>query len=126
MVTITHGDLNELTLAGAFGQTAGGFGQAQAPYIAQRQLQTQASIANTNARAGIIGAGVGAVGSVFSDENLKRDAIMISVLPSGIPVYDFEYDNERRIGVFASDVEQVAPGLVSERFGYKMVQYEDL
>lgn len=130
----TMGD--PLALAGAFGQTAGGYGQAQAPYIAQRQLQTQASASNSSSFASILGAGIGAAGSIFgsaggsaflfSDERLKGDAIIISVRPDGIPVYEYDMDGERRIGVFASDVEAVLPWAVGERMGYKTVNYEAL
>jgi len=116
-----------LTFAGAFGQTAAGYGKAQEPYIQQRQMQLQASIANSQSRASMFGAGIGLIGSLFSDERLKSNAIKIGSLePYDIPIYEFEYDGDRYIGVFASDAEVVAPGAVGERFGYKTVQYEDL
>jgi hypothetical protein len=116
-----------LTFAGAFGQVAAGYGQAQQPYIQQRQMQLQASIANAQSSASIIGAGIGAIGSLFSDEDLKTNAIVIGYAdPWGIPIYEFDIGDERRIGVFASDVEDVMPGAVGERFGYRTVQYEDL
>jgi len=116
-----------LTLAGAFGQNAAGFGKAQEPYIQQRQMQLQASIANSQSRASMFGAGIGLIGSLFSDERLKSNAIVIGKLaPFDIPIYEFEYDGDRYVGVFASDAERVAPGVVGERFGYKTVQYEDL
>lgn len=116
-----------LTLAGAFGQNAAGFGKAQEPYIQQRQMQLQASIANSQSRASMFGAGIGLIGSLFSDERLKSDAIVIGKLePFGIPIYEFVYDGDRYVGVFASDAERVAPGTVGERYGYKTVQYEDL
>jgi hypothetical protein len=52
---------------------------------------------------------------------------MISTFgPLGIPIYEYEYDGELRIGVFASDVEDVMPGAVGERFGFRTVNYEDL
>jgi hypothetical protein len=123
-----------LTLAGAFGQNAQGYGQAQAPYIQQRQMQFQASASRGNNLASIIGAGVGAAGSIFgspagaaflfSDERLKSDAIPISMHHRlGIPIYEFTIDGERRIGVFASDVEAVLPTAVGKRMGYKTVDY---
>jgi len=116
-----------LTLAGAFGQTAQGYGKAQEPYIQQRQMQLQASIANQQSKASMFGAGIGLIGSLFSDERLKSRAIRISTLkPLGIPIYVYEYGGERRIGVFASDVAYVKPGAVGERLGYRTVQYEDL
>lgn len=115
-----------LTLAGAFGQTAGGFGKAQEPFIAQRQMQLQASIANAQNKASMFGAGIGMIGSLFSDERLKSDAIFIAEGPLGIPIYEFTIGGERRLGMFASDVEDVAPELVGERMGYKTVNYGEL
>lgn len=116
-----------LTFAGAFGQTAAGYGKAQEPYIQQRQMQLQASIANQQSKTSMFGAGLGLIGSLFSDERLKSDAIRIGdLMPYGIPIYEYTFDGERYIGVFASDAEMVAPGAVGERFGYKTVQYEDL
>lgn len=121
---ISLGD--QLGIAGAFGQTAAGYGNAQGPYLAQRQLQTQVGMSNASNRAQVIGAGIGAIGSIFSDETLKSNAEIISIHPSGVPIYEFTMGGERRIGVFAGDVEEVAPGLVGRRAGYKTVQYEDL
>jgi hypothetical protein len=112
-----------LTLAGAFGQTASGFGKAQEPFIAQRQMQLQASIANSQSRASMFGAGIGLIGSLFSDERLKENAIVISVRPDGIPIYAYDMDGERLIGMFAGDVEELYPHLVGERMGYKTLDY---
>jgi hypothetical protein len=112
-----------LTLAGAFGQTASGYGKAQEPYIAQRQMQLQASIANSQSRASMFGAGIGAIGALFSDKRLKANATVISVRPDGIPIYIYEMDGEMRMGMFADDVEAVYPDAVGERFGYKTLDY---
>lgn len=122
---ISTGDA--LTMAGAYGQVASGVGQAIQPYVQQRQMQMQASMANAQGRAGILGAGLGMIGSLFSDERLKSDAIRIGTLrPLGIPIYEYTMGGVRRIGVFASDVEATRPGAVGERFGYKVVNYEAL
>jgi hypothetical protein len=116
-----------LTFAGAFGQTASGFGQAQEPFIQQRQMQLNASIANAQNSAAMFGAGIGLVGSLFSDEMLKSDAVQIGVIePFLIPIYEYDMGGERYIGVFASDVQEVLPGSVGERYGYRTVQYGDL
>lgn len=112
-----------LTLAGAFGQTASGYGKAQEPYIAQRQMQLQASIASSQSKASLFGAGIGLVGSLFSDERLKAKAIVISRRPDGIPIYSYVMDGVRRIGVFAGDVQKVYPHAVGRRMGYKTVNY---
>lgn len=113
-----------LTLAGAFGQTASGFGKAQEPFIAQRQMQLQASIANSQSKASMFGAGIGAIGALFSDKRLKANAIVISIRPDGIPIYAYDMDGERRIGMYADDVEKLYPGAVGKRFGYKTLNYE--
>ena len=90
-------------------------------------MQLQASIANAQSRASMFGAGIGLVGSLFSDERLKSDAVVIARLESfGIPIYEYTYDGDRYLGVFASDVESVAPHAVGERYGYRTVQYGDL
>jgi hypothetical protein len=116
-----------LSLGGAFGQTASGFGQAQIPFIKQRELQTQAAIANAQSSAAILGAGIGAIGAIFSDERLKSNAVRISTLhPFDIPIYEYEIGGVRQIGVFASDIEEQLPGHIGERYGYKTVQYEGL
>ena len=122
---VSTGD--SLTMAGAFGQVAGGVGQAIQPYAQQRQMQMNASIANSQSRAGIIGAGIGLVGSLFSDERLKSDSVIVGrIKPLGIPIRVYTMGGVRRIGVFASDVEIVKPHAVGERMGYKTVNYEAL
>jgi len=117
-----------LTFAGAFGQTAKGYGQAQVPFIQQRQMQLQASIANAQSSAGILGAGIGAIGAFFSDDDGKADKVQISTTPDGIPVYEYTHlgTGERMIGVMASDVEKVRPWAVGERMGARVVQYRDI
>ena len=66
-----------MTFAGAFGQIAKGYGQAQVPFIQQRQMQMQASIANAQNKASMFGAGIGLVGAMFSDERLKTNLVVI-------------------------------------------------
>lgn len=126
-----------MTFAGAYGQVAGGFGQAQAPFIQQRSMQFQANQSRQNNMFGLIGAGIGAAGSImstpaagafmFSDERLKTNARPIGTHRRlGIPIYMYEIDGEERIGVFASDVQRKLPEAVAERYGYKVVNYEAL
>jgi hypothetical protein len=117
-----------LTFAGAFGQTAKGYGAAQVPFIQQRQMQTQASIANAQMGAGLLGAGIGAIGAFFSDPDGKTDMVLISHTLEGIPIY--EYTNlqtgERMIGVLSTDVEKVRPWAVYTRLGSDAVSYRDV
>lgn len=117
-----------LTFAGAFGQTARGFGQAQVPFIQQRQMQLQANVANAQSSMGMLGAGIGLIGSLFSDEEGKTDLVLVSHLPNGIPLYEYTHKGtgERMVGVLASDVEKVRPGALFHRLGSKAVSYADL
>ena len=114
-----------LTFAGAYGQIARGYGQAQVPYIQQRGLQTQASLASMQSQNALIGAGIGAIGAYFSDEDIKGDLIEISRTKEDIPIYVYTRADtgERLIGVLASDVEQVYPGAIYQKKGYEMVDY---
>jgi hypothetical protein len=126
-----------MSYAGAFGQIASGYGAAQGPYIAQRQMQMQAQQSKRSGIMGLIGAGVGAAGSIlstpaagafmFSDERLKSNAQRIGVHKRlGVPIYKFTIDGEERIGVFAGDVQNVKPELVTSRMGYRVVEYGGL
>lgn len=114
-----------LQFAGAFGQTARGYGQAQVPFLQQRGLMTQASLANMQSSNALMGAGIGAFGAMFSDEDMKGDLVQISETHEGIPIYVYtrKDTNERLIGVLASDVEYVYPGALYEKEGYEMVDY---
>jgi len=117
-----------LTFAGGFGQVANNYLRAQQPFIEQRKMQLQASIANAQNSASMFGAGIGAVGAIFSDADLKSDLEEIGVHPVGVPIYIFTRRDtgERMMGVIAQDVLQVRPWAVSERDGYLMVDYTQL
>lgn len=128
------GSGDPLTRAGAFGQVAQGYGAAQNPYVQQRQMQFQANQSRQNGIFSLIGAGIGAAGSllgtpaagaaIFSDEKLKFGARKIGTHQRlGIPIYVYEIDGQMRIGVFAGDVEQVRPEAVGRRAGYRTVDY---
>jgi len=117
-----------LTFAGAFGQTAQGYGQAQIPFIKQREMQLQASQANASRTASLFGAGIGAIGAFFSDDDGKADPVLVSKTLDGIPIYEYTHKGtgERMLGVMASDVERVHPGAVFHRLGRRAVSYEEL
>jgi hypothetical protein len=117
-----------LTFAGAQGQVANNYLRAQQPYIADRQMQLQARIATQQNRMSLFGAGIGAVGALFSDADLKKDLERIGTHPSGVPIYIFTRRDtgEKMMGVLAQDVAKVKPWLVSERDGYLMVNYSEL
>lgn len=120
-----------MTFAGAFGQTARGYGQAQSPYLQQRQMQAQASSANSDRLYKLLGAGIGAGGQIgasfaMSDPDIKDDLVHISDTLDGLPVYEYTRKDtgERMIGVLSSDVEAKMPWAVSTRGGYDVVDYE--
>ena len=117
-----------LAFTGAYGQVARGYGAAQAPFIQNRQMQFQASVANNQSRNALIGAGIGAVGAYFSDPKMKEDAIPISHTIHGIPIYLYRRKDtgEQLIGCFSTEVEEVFPGAIGHREGYDTVQYRDL
>ena len=121
-----------LTFAGAFGQIANNFGRAQVPFIQQRQMQLQGSIANAQSSSSIFGAGIGALGSIgaafFSDEDMKGDLVQIGTHPTGIPVYMYTRKDtgDLMIGVLAQDVKVKMPWAVGEKGGYLTVNYGDL
>jgi hypothetical protein len=105
-------------------ETARGFGQAQQPFIAQRQMQTQSAIANAQSRASIFGAGLGLLGAlIMSDSRVKMDARPIGhEILSGVPLYQFKYifnPDQDYIGPMAEDVLAVAPeAVVEDEQGY--------
>jgi hypothetical protein len=116
-----------LTLAEAFGNIAGGYGAAQQPFLQQRQLQTQASIANAsrpNPLAQIAGVGAGvAFSSLFSDARHKKNISPVGTdFADGIPFVEYQWDWEpddapKRMGILAQDVEKRFPSAVTEHYG---------
>jgi hypothetical protein len=54
-----------MSFAGAFGQVGQGYQAAQAPFATQRQLQAQIAAQNRQQQAGLIGAGLGAAGTII-------------------------------------------------------------
>jgi hypothetical protein len=91
-------------------------------------MQLQASIANAQSSAGLLGAGIGAIGAFFSDEEGKLDPVAVSETLDGITIYEYTHaaTGERMIGVMAGDVEKVRPGAVYNRMGYRAVNYREL
>src|SRR5262245_14329 len=117
-----------LGFGAAFGQVAKGFGQAQIPFLQDRQMRTNASIANAGIAGSIIGAGVGAIGAFFSDDDGKADPVKISETLDGIAIYEYTHKGtgERMLGVLASEVEKVRPWAVRERLGSRTVSYREV
>ncbi len=117
-----------LTMAGAHGQVARGYGAAQQPYQNQRNMQFQAANANANRSMGLVGAGIGLIGSLFSDPDMKEGLIPVGETQSGFTIYEYTRKDtgERMLGVMADEVEAVLPELVGEKGGYDVVNYGGL
>lgn len=117
-----------LTFAGGFGQTANNYLRAQQPFIENRKMQLQASVTNAQTSASMFGAGIGLVGALFSDADMKGDLVPIAEHPVGIPIYLYTRKDtgEEMIGVLAQDVQKVKPWAVGIKDGYLVVNYREL
>lgn len=76
-------------------------------------------------------AGAGALLSLFamSDERLKRDKVLLGVLPSGIQVWSYRFvgETKRKIGVMAQQVRDILPNAVIEGAdGWLRVDYSQV
>jgi hypothetical protein len=118
-----------LTFAGGFGQTANNYLRAQQPFIENRKMQLQASVTNAQTSASMFGAGIGLVGALFSDADMKGDLIQIAEhtkLKVPIYMYTRKDTGEEMIGVLAQDIQKVRPWAVGEKDGYLVVDYTEL
>jgi hypothetical protein len=123
-----------LSFASATGSNAGGYGNAQIPYIQNRQMQLNADIFNAQQQASMLG-GIGQLagslfGAVFpmSDERLKEDLEQIGFIYPGLPVYVYRYIGgvTKRLGVLAQDVLKARPSAVGWIGDYMWVRYKEL
>jgi hypothetical protein len=124
-----------LSFMSASGSTAQGYGQAQVPFIQQRQMQLNASIANAQNSMQMMG-GIGSMfGTLFgglmgmSDERVKEELEVIGWLEwLGIPIYLFKFIgvDGKRVGVLAQDVQEVYPAAVAPLDGLLHVNYHML
>lgn len=85
-------------------------------------------LANSNASmGGLFGLGSSILGGwAMSDRRLKNEINRIGELPSGLPIYEFNYvwGGNREVGVMADEVEAMMPWAVGEGpAGFKMVDY---
>lgn len=74
-----------------------------------------------------LSSGLGGIGSflgAFSDRRLKKNIKRVGEL-MGLPMYVFEYlwSPDKVVGFMADEVEKLYPDAVSEKDGYKMVNY---
>ncbi len=68
--------------------------------------------------------------AAFSDARLKRNVVRVGALPSGLPIYDFQYHFSEQIhrGVLAQEAGILFPGAIIRdgESGYLMVDYSKL
>lgn len=71
--------------------------------------------------------GLGAIGSIFSDERMKENIEAVGKLNDGQTIYryNFKGDPKTQIGLLAQEVESHKPGAVTQAKGLKMVNYKD-
>lgn len=120
-----------LGLAGAFGSSAGGYGQAQQGYQFDRQLMYDASKQNAANRTAMWTGAMEAAGTIgggyFSDRDLKENISRIGQMLEGpgIYIYSIKGDPEHRLymGVMADEVEAVRPDVIDNSMGFKTVNY---
>lgn len=79
---------------------------------------------------GLPGIGLGAqlgsgIGGLFSDRRLKTDIKKIGSAENGLSIYSYRYTfgGPTQIGYMADEVQEKFPDAVSERDGYKVVDY---
>jgi hypothetical protein len=117
-----------LTLAGAFGQNARGFGGAQEPFIQNRQMQFQGALQGAANQTKLLGAGIGLVGTLFSDAALKELGADLGKTREGVPIrlFRFKGSSTIRVGAVAQDVAALRPELVTGQPGSMRVFYGGL
>lgn len=90
--------------------------------------ESMASAAKTAGSGGILGGilkGVGVIASIFSDDDLKENPVLVSRRADGLGIYEFNYKGttQRFRGVLASEVERLYPEAVTRVDGYRAVDY---
>jgi hypothetical protein len=103
-------------------------GMAQSELAANREQQAQAKQAKMDA----VQQGISGVVSAFSDRRLKKNIEYVGDSPSGLKIYNFEYDHEEaRLlegnvyqGVMSDEVPSEA--IVTNNSGYDMVDYSKI
>jgi endosialidase-like protein len=105
------------------------FNAAQA--LQQQAYQNQAQMQNTNQNqlfGGLFGLGSSVLGA-FSDERDKTDLKRLGKdKATGLPIYAYRYKDDpktypKAVGPMAQDVEKIAPSMVSEIGGHKVIKF---
>ena len=94
---------------------------------ANAQRAQQSSDATMGGLYGLVGTGLSAAASYYSDRRVKKDIKKVGTLDNGLPVYAYEYvwGGGQHIGLIAQDVEKLHPGAVGEVNGIKTVNYAE-
>lgn len=95
--------------------------------MANYQNQLDQSNAQTQGLFGLLGSGLGAAATFWSDRRLKRDITRIGKLPNGLGVYSYRYtwSNEPEVGLLADEVAAVRPWAVERVGSHDMVNYAE-
>jgi len=112
-------------------QFAGSIGQSltdQANAFASGQAAQQ------QAKSNLIGTGAGLAASFFSDPLLKENVEKIGQLENGLFWYKWDWTEKAKVivgnqpseGVMADKVKEMFPDAVSEKYGYMVVNYEEI
>lgn len=74
---------------------------------------------------GLAGFGVQAAPLLFSDRRLKTDIRRVGQTDDGVPIYTYRYNGGDTVhmGVMADELAEVKPQAVSERGGFRVVDY---
>lgn len=104
----------------------------QAPDIAGLTMANyQNQLAQSNAANqglfGLLGSGLGAAATFWSDRRLKRDIKRIGKLPNGLGVYSYRYtwSDDEEVGLLADEVAAVRPWAVHREGSHDMVNYAE-
>ena len=119
-------------LAGAQGQSGQGVQALSNVSHSMGQSRANMNMARAQQAAGfgqLLGTGLTAAATFFSDRRMKKDAKKVGESADGIPIYEFRYKGDKRksgpkqVGMMAQDVEKVAPEAVVDVGGLKAVDY---
>lgn len=98
--------------------------------IASLGGQTNSSSSGTSTMSGAqqfgaIASGLGSLGKLFSDREMKENILRLGELPNGLPLYSFNFkgSHEPHFGLMAEDVEHVHPEAITRTLLYSMVDY---